>query len=231
MHAVRRAAFATNYRPDWEQDSMARVHYGALILEGSWAQEVDYLTDSRSTARLYTALEDLLSLEGTPIRLIHRPLLNCRFAQDIRDFVRLAEKQSGGTVIILSAHGARIRTKKGSRRRVLRALDGKLNLSSEIKQVNDVLGKTILVLDSCEVGQSLDLFQRAAKALAVIGFARSVDWVDSTTFILALLNKLDDAKFFTATKKIEGAAKEAIGEMWKDPYAALAKLLGAEKAA
>lgn len=208
---------------------MTKLQYGALILEGSWAEEPDYLTDSRSTATLYTALEDLLSLGGTHIRLIHRPLLKHRFVQDIRDFVRLTEKQSGGTVIILSGHGARIRTKKGRRRRVLQALDGKLNLSVEIKQVNDVLRKTVLILDSCEVGESLHLFQRAANALAVIGFTQSVDWVDSTTFILALLNKLDDAKFFTARKRIERAASKALDQMWQDPYGALGKALGAQK--
>ncbi len=209
---------------------MTKLQYGALILEGSWAEEPDYLTDSRSTATLYTALEDLLSLGGTHIRLIHRPLLKHRFVQDIRDFVRLTEKQSGGTVIILSGHGARIRTKKGRRRRVLQALDGKLNLSVEIKQVNDVLRKTVLILDSCEVGESLHLFQGAANALAVIGFTQSVDWVDSTVFILAFLNKLDDAGYFSARKRVAPAAKKAIGEMWKKPYAALGEHLGAEKA-
>jgi len=109
---------------------MNRQKYGVLILEGNWGEEdKDYLTDSRSTSRFYTALEDILSIERTPIKFISRPLLRCRFIQDIKDFVSLTKKQPRGTVIILSAHGTRRKTITGKRRRVLQALDGKLKLS------------------------------------------------------------------------------------------------------
>jgi hypothetical protein len=208
-----------------------KLQYGALILEGNWAEnQADYLADSRSTARLYTALEDLLSLDGTPIKFIHRPLLTTRFTQDVRDFIKLTEKQNGGTVIILSAHGARIRTPKGKKRRVLDALDGELNLNARIKEVNDVLDKSILVLDSCKVGKNLKIFQKAANALAVIGFNKNVGWVDSTAFILALFDRLDKTDFFSTKTGIRGAARKAISKMWLPPYGDLAEHLGAGKA-
>lgn len=209
---------------------MAGSRYRVLILEGNWGEdETTYLTDSRSTSRLYTALEDLLSLGSKPVQFIQRPLLASRFAQDIRSFVSLTKFQRGGTVIILSAHGSRRKTRTGKKRRILQALDGKLNLSRQIKDVGDVLGKTILVLDSCEIGEKLELFQRVAKALAIIGFTQDVGWVESAVFILALLDKLDDYKYFSNAAGIRDAATGAINAMWRAPYKSLAEHLGAEK--
>jgi len=209
---------------------MARSQYGVLILEGNWGEdETTYLTDSRSTSRLYAALEDLLSLGSRPVKFIQRPLLAGRFAKDIRNFVSLTKDQGRGTVIILSGHGSRRKTKTGKKRRVLQALDGKLNLSLQIKEVGDILGKTILILDSCEIGEKLELFQRVAKALAVIGFRQDVGWVESAVFILAFLDKLDDYKYFSNEAEIQHAATAAINAMWSIPYLSLAKHLGAEK--
>jgi hypothetical protein len=211
---------------------MTRSQYQVLILEGNWGEdEAAYLTDSRSTSRLYAALEDLLSLGSKPVKFIQRPLLNRRFTKDIRNFISLTKNQSKGTVIILSAHGSRRKTEEGKKRRVLRAFDGKLNLSLKIKEVGDTLGNTILVLDSCEIGQKLELFQRVAKALAVIGFRQDVGWVESAVFILALLDKLDDYNYFYFSNETEirHAATAAINAMWDVPYKSLAEHLGAEK--
>jgi hypothetical protein len=209
---------------------MVRSQYGVLILEGNWGEdETAYLTDSRSTSRLYAALEDLLSLGSRPVKFIQRPLLAGHFVEDIRNFVSLTKDQDRGTVIILSAHGSRRKTKTGKKRRVLQALDGKLNLSLQIKDIGDILGKTIMVLDSCEIGERLGLFQRAAKALAVIGFSEDVGWVESAVFILAFLDKLDDYKYFSNKTDIRHAATEAIKAMWSPPYKSLAEHLGAEK--
>lgn len=208
---------------------MMGARYGVLILEGNWGEDyATYLTDSRSTSRLYTALEDLLSLKQ-PLKFIQRPLLNSRFVQDIQNFITLTENQEGGTVIILSAHGERIETDDGrTRKRVLNALDGSLNLSLQIKGVRD-LGRTILILDSCEVGEGLKSFQKIAKALAVVGFGKSVNWIDSTLFVLALLDKLNQNGYFSNKAEIDKVAKKAIEKMWKNPYLELTKTLEAEK--
>jgi hypothetical protein len=214
---------------------MVKSQYGVLILEGNWGQDDrTYLTDSRSTSRLYAALEDLMFLRARergkrPVRFIQRPLLACRFADDIKDFVSLNKDQGRGTVIILSAHGSRRRTVTGKKRRMLQALDGRLNLSVQIKDVGDVLDKTILVLDSCEIGEKLELFQKVARALAVIGFRHDVDWVESALFILALLDKLDKYRYFSDEAKIRHAAITAINAMWRIPYRSLADHLEAEK--
>jgi hypothetical protein len=209
---------------------MTRSQYGVLILEGNWGEdETTYLTDSRSASRLYSALEDLLSLGSRPVKFIQRPLLAGRFVEDVRNFVLLTKDQGRGTVIILSAHGSRRKTKTGKKRRVLQAFDDKLNLSLRIKDVGDVLGKTILILDSCEIGEKLEPFQRVAKALAVIGFSEDVDWVESAVFILAFLDKLGEYRYFSKKADIRHAATAAIKAMWSTPYKSLAEHLGAKK--
>lgn len=209
---------------------MAKSQYGVLILEGNWAEDGgNYLTDSRSTSKLYTALEDILSLEQNPIKFIQRPLLNSRFIEDIKQFTSLTKNQHGGTVIILSAHGKRIKTREGKKRRVLKAIDGKLNLSLQIKGVGKILGKTIIVLDSCEIGGGLNAFQKVANALAVVGFRESVGWVDSALFVLAFLDKLNNYEYFSKKSEIEVAAKKAIEAMWEPSYGVLADYLGAKK--
>jgi hypothetical protein len=66
---------------------MAKSNYGVLILEGNWAEDKEnYLIDSRSTSKLYTALEDIVSLEQNPVKFIQRPLLNSRFIEYIKEF-------------------------------------------------------------------------------------------------------------------------------------------------
>lgn len=203
--------------------------YGVLVLEGSWAEEEStYLIDSRSSARFFIALEDVLLIEENPIKFINRPLLKNRFTQDIIDFTSLTNRKAGGTVIILSAHGSQIRTRKGKRRRILEALNGKLNLSVTLSNLKCNLTKTIVVLDSCDLGDGLASLQKRTNALGMIGFRQSVDWVDSAIFIMAFLYKLASENFFSAKKDLKKITKRVIDSMSESPYNEFIKHLDVE---
>jgi hypothetical protein len=91
-----------------------------------------------------------------------------------------------------------------------------------------MLENTILVLDSCELGQNIEAFQRVANALAVVGFRQDVGWVESAVFILAFLDKLRQYGYFSKETDIRQAASKAIKAMWIDPYKSLANHLGAK---
>lgn len=164
-----------------------------LILEANWAEEDDnYISDSRSTSKIYSSLETLLSLHNEPIQIIQRPLLKCRFNDDIEQFVNLEANKKGVNVVVLSAHGnkkTRTKGKKTIHSRKISAIDGEINLSKKIRNLSTKLDRTIFVLDSCEIGGSLVSFRKASGALGVIGFSEEVDWIDSAVFILALLLK------------------------------------------
>jgi hypothetical protein len=76
-----------------------------LILESTWAAKADdYISDSRSTARVYLSFDSLLSLHDEPVFAIHRPLLAGRYLSDIEQFVGLPSNRTGPNLIILSAH-------------------------------------------------------------------------------------------------------------------------------
>jgi len=195
------------------------IKYGLLVLEGSWEDEESmYLTDFRSATRFYLALEDILSEIDKPIKFISRPLLTYRFDQDISEFVSMTIRKAGGTVIILSAHGSQIRTRKGKRRRILEALDGELNLSAKLLNLTCNLKKTILILDSCDLGVRLASLKRRTNALGIIGFQQSVDWVDSALFIMAFIYKLASENFFSTKKELKKVAERAIDSMLEPPY-------------
>jgi len=62
-----------------------------------------------------------------------------------------------------------------------------------------------------------------------VGFRRTVDWLDSTLFILALLYNLINSGYFSKKARIEKVAREAIGSAKdKSPYDRLAKKLQVE---
>jgi hypothetical protein len=217
-----------------------RPHYGGymayekiLILESTWASDADdYIRDSRSTARIYLSFESLLSLHDKPVFAVHRPLLARRYVQDVRQFVGLPANRQGPNVIILSAHGSFQQIEKGARRvnrRRLNAIDGEVKLSKDIHSLNGVLARTLFILDACDVGTHLDTFRRAAGALGAIGFCRSVDWVDSAAFILALLLRLQSEGIFHLQRARVERLRGVIESMCAGAYKSLARELGVEK--
>lgn len=200
-----------------------------LILEANWTdEEANYISDSRSTARIYASVEALLSLHEKPIQIIQRPLLKCRYKEDIKQFVNLAANRNGVNIIILSAHGEKKTLKKDEKiihRRQISAIDGKINLSAGIQKISKELGRTILILDSCDIGKSLESFRKASGALGVIGFSKQVDWIDSVVFILALLLKYQEEGVFLLERSSLAKPKRILMEMKEGPYDALIKSL------
>jgi len=170
-----------------------------LILESTWANEEEYIADSRSTSKIYQSLESLLSLHKEPVNIIQRPLLASRFVKDIEQFVSLPANRKGPNIIVISAHGSHkkvLKQNKQKHRRIISAIDGNINLSRKIRKVSNKLNRTIIILDACEIGEKVASFRKAAKALGVIGFSGNADWIDSSIFILALLMKFQEKGVF-----------------------------------
>lgn len=209
------------------------AHEKILILESTWADDADdYIRDSRSTARIYLSYESLLSLHDEPVFAVYRPLLAARYVTDMRQFVALPSNESGPNLIILSAHGSFSRVQKGNRlvnRRRLNAIDGVVKLSKDIHSLKGLLAKTIFVLDACDVGSDVAAFRRAAGALAAIGFSKSVDWIDSAAFILALLLHMQGDGVFHRNASASYLQK-TVTSMTRGPYRSLTKALGLEVA-
>lgn len=155
-------------------------------------------------------------MDNKPIQIIQRPLLKCRYKEDITQFVNLPANRKGVNVIILSGHGKKKKLKKRGRilhSRKISAIDGNIPLSVEIKEISSELGRTILILDSCDIGKSLESFRKASGALGVIGFSTKVDWIDSVVFILALLFKYREKGVFSLERKSLIRPKGILGEM------------------
>lgn len=203
-----------------------------LILESNWAEnEVDYIKDSRSTTKIYSSIESLLSLHDKPLQIIQRPLLACRFVIDIKQFINLDENKKGINIIIISGHGSLDRkTKNGKKRlsRKLSAIDGDINISIEIRKLSELLSRTIIILDSCTVGTKISSFKKISGALGVIGFSESVDWIDSAVFIFSLLCKYQEQKVFFLQRKSHIKPKQILDKMKSSHYGPFFEELGIE---
>ncbi len=201
-----------------------------LILESSWAEnEEDYIGDYRSSARIYLSLESLLSLHETPVFAIQKPLLTSRYLSDIEQFTSLPANELGPNLIIICAHGSYSRVSRRGRlinRRRLHAIDGTIKLSKDIHDISDRLSRTIFVLDACDVGTRVSAFRNASGALGVIGFSETVDWVDSTTFILAMLLRFQTEGVFQMDRASPDKPKSIIQSMRRGAYHSLMKELG-----
>ncbi|MCY4609941.1 MAG: hypothetical protein OXD40_15320 [bacterium] len=162
-----------------------------LILEAPWSEDIE---DTQATRDIYASAETLLRIGPDPVRIIHRPLISTTYISDIKHFLDLDCNQRGPNIIVLSAHGKVVRKKRSSRKRIIQrrltAFDGEVNLSSDIKPLRKQLARSIIILDSCELGVTLRKFHAHSGSLGVVGFAEEVDWVDSSMFVLAMLFKL-----------------------------------------
>ena len=202
-----------------------------LILESSWANDGQYISDSRSCSRIYRGVEALLSTQDIPILAVVRPLLACRFPKDIAEFVQLPCNQKGVNVVILAGHGRHEWVQNGGQkchRRVVHAIDREINLSSEIRSIRDSLKRTIIILDSCEIGQGVAAFREASGSLGVIGFGHVVAWVDSAVLILAILLRFQEAGIFQMERLSPVRPSKVLKEMQAGPYGGLMKQLRVE---
>ena len=207
-----------------------------LILEAPWSDDIE---DTSATRDIYAAAETLLRTGDNPVRMIHRPLISTTYRNDIEQFADLDCNQRGPNVIILSGHGEVRKKRTGGRRvrqRRLTAFDGEINLSVDIRSLRDKLARSIIVLDSCELGKAVDKFQKLSGALGVVGFREEVDWVDSSMFVLAMLFKLHEEEVLSRKRAIRSTetrrsgAETVIMTMIDGPYASMAKSLGVRTA-
>lgn len=202
-----------------------------LILEGPWSDDIE---DTYSTRDIYASADTLLRLGPSPIGMIQRPLVSSTYISDIEKFVNLECNKIGPNVVILSAHGSRKITRKQKIRRELDAIDGKINISQDIRKLNQFLKRTIIILDSCNVGEEIRAFRNASGALAVIGFANEVSWIDSSVFILALLLNFHSSKMFhlkrarQSTSRDQSLPEKIIEKMSKGAYKSIHESLGIE---
>jgi len=172
------------------------IYQKILILEAPWSDDI---ADTRATKEIYSSPETLLSIHPEPVGIIQRPLVSSTYLDDIDKFVALPCNQRGPNLVIISAHGTHSFVKrKGDmkHRREIEAFDRKINISTDIRALNGKLGRTIFILDACEIGIRVESFRKASGALGTIGFAKRVDWIDSSVFILSLLLYLQQAGIF-----------------------------------
>ena len=207
-----------------------------LVLEAPWSEDIE---DTQATRDIYASAETLLRTGNKPVRMIHRPLIAATYTGDIERFVGLECNQRGFNLIVLSAHGKITRDKKRRRRvarRRLTAFDGDIDLNQGVQCLRGRLSRSIIVLDSCELGESLGNFRKRSGAFAVVGFAKEVDWVDSSMFVLVMLFKLHEQGVFrlkramSSTEVTLSHPESVIIDMIEGPYASLAKSLGVKTA-
>ena len=202
-----------------------------LILEAPWSHNIE---ETQATRDIYTSAETLLRVGPQPIRIIQRPLVSTTYLDDIKQFVELECNQAGLNIVIFSAHGSHTLLEENIHRRELDAFDGSINISKEIRRIKEKLRRTIIVLDSCEVGQKVASFRRASGSLAAIGFTKGADWIDSSVFILALLLRFQEDEIFYSEDVLESTAelasgpRETLKEMLKGPYKLFKRHLGIE---
>lgn len=205
-----------------------------LVFEAPWSTRID---ETQATKDIYMSAETLLRVGPEPVRVIHRPLISTGYTRDIRDFAALECNQRGPNFIIFSAHGsftALRRNESKVYRRKLKAFDGGVNLSTGIRDVSDSLTRTIIILDSCDIGDKIKSFYRASGAAGVIGFTEGIDWVDSTTFILAVLLKfhgegvMNQKRIRKTTKKTKSRQQKVLEDMTEGVWKSLAESLGVQ---
>ncbi len=205
-----------------------------LILEAPWSTKIE---ETQATRDIYASAETLLRIETRPIRIIQRPLVSTTYLEDIEKFVDLGCNRKGLNVIILSAHGSHTLLNENKNRRELDAFDGSINISKDIRRLKEKLGRTIIVLDACEIGRNIESFRRASGSLATIGFTKGAEWVDSSVFILALLLHFQQNDVFQedvfsrrrarrSTRETESKAKKTIRKMLESTYESFKKPLG-----
>lgn len=203
-----------------------------LVLE-AWA---DSIVDTRAVRDFYASAERLLSTsKEEPVRFIGRPLLSASYQRTIAEFLELECNQRGPNLIIFSAHGSHQvleRNGKSINTRTLSGHDAELNISTGIRSLSNQLARSIIIFDSCEVGQNIASFRAASNALCVIGFSTEVDWIDSSIFVLALLLRLQDSGVLhhqRAERKSRHRTptlQKVLESMNSDQYEFLAKSLG-----
>ena len=208
-----------------------------LVFEAPWSPRID---ETQATKDIYMSAETLLRVGPEPVRVIHRPLISSGYTQDIQDFAALECNQRGPNFIIFSAHGSFTRLRrnksKSKYRRKLRAFDDEINLSDGIQDASGALSRTIIILDSCDIGDKIKSFYRASGAAGVIGFTEEVDWVDSTMFILAVLlnfhskGVMNQKRIRKTTKKTVSSQQRVLEGMTKGKGAwkSLAESLGVQ---
>ena len=202
-----------------------------LILEAPWSDDIE---DTYSAHDIYASADTLLRLGPVPIRMIHRPLVSSTYLSDITRFVNLECNRRGPNVVILSAHGSRKITSKRKIRHKLEAIDGEIDISKEIRKLKQSLGRTIIILDSCDIGKDVRVFREASSALAVIGFENDVSWIDSAVFVLALMLNFHEEGVFhlerarSSSKETQSLPEKVTKSMLEGTYRSLGESLGVE---
>ena len=201
-----------------------------LIFETDWFEEEE-IEASRSIRHIYSSAETLLGLGNPPVRVVRRSLISDMYRDDIEAFVDLDCNSKGVNVVIFSTHGSYEMTEKGKHRRELETSDyNDVNISKEIRKLDEKLDRTIIVLDTCEVGKKVSSFRKAAGAAAVVGFSKEVYWKDSSVFVFAMLLNFRESGVFQARmrKTALGRAKNTVREMLNGTYKSFKDSLGVE---
>lgn len=193
-----------------------------LILEAEWCtEERKPPFKTRSAAKLYAAFGNTPASDRCAPRCASKPLRAATYRHEIQQFLALPTNQRGVNIIILSSHGH-----YQPFSRWLGTLDGHIELSLELPSLATLLKRSLLILDSCHIGQTLEELHTASKALGIVGFSGKVDWLASSIFIIALLRRLQQAGVFQLQRRSVTRVRNTLLAMQQDSYQQLMNDLG-----
>ncbi|MCP4702940.1 MAG: hypothetical protein GY862_39675 [Gammaproteobacteria bacterium] len=201
-------------------------HEKLLIIESDWTKgNGTQSTQTRSSAKLYASVENLVSGGNPIVCSVIKPFLTTAYLKDIEYFVKLPANRKGPNVIIISSHGFYDRTdcREGH---IVAAIDAQIDLGNEIRFLAALLKRTVFILDACHIGVDLASFRAASGALGVIGFQKEVNWTASSAFVLALLRRYVYEGVFGMRRSSPVKPLNVLKSMQQDGYGSLMAQLG-----
>ena len=182
-----------------------------LMLEGDWRQ-------THSVTRIYKALSQA---PDCSVQLASHPLKTEDCLQHMTAFLRSPEGRSGPNVIILSGHG--VLQENGDC--PLLAHDGPLHMQQLIT-LSPLLKRTLLILDTCHLGEQVTELHQQLGTLALIGFKQRVNWTASSIFMLGLLRRFQAAGVFEMRRASAARPMHVFERFCQGDYQKLAVQLG-----
>jgi len=205
-----------------------------LLLESTWAEAMtDYMACTKSTARLYGCLSNLVLDKYGPVNVIEKPLLAHRFQQDVMQFSELPLK--GLHIVIISGHGADIfqpgakSVGMSTSNKGVRCIDGEISLIAHLRPIRENLSRTLLIIDACCMGTEVHNLVKQTGIYGCVGFAKSVAWDESTIYVLALLFEFFQNGIFHEKASLD-KAKKILHSMQRGAYGSLMRSLKVEYA-
>lgn len=171
---------------------MAVMNRGVFCLEGEW--HPDDLTNESSVSLL---LETLSKVRGKDFAYIHRRVAK---EDELNFYLKkwLQQKYKSYGVLSLAMHGTKKKLQFAGTR-------NEISLE-QLQETIDGRGKgRIIYLGSCDTlnieRSEIKEFKKKTKVLAVIGYEKTVEWIEAAAFEMLLFDLLTYYKTMSAVEK------------------------------